>query len=109
MEQRDDYRGNYFLIQVSKNQTFVTKKILSKAMENNFPVLLSFLTNAVCLQVFSAAFDWRDRNDNDVNRFLGNWRRNLIHITKIIQMFACSAIPSDSSSLTNWAAEFYWT
>ena len=57
MEQRDDYRGNYFLIQVSKNQTFVTKKILSKAMENNFPVLLSFLTNAVYLQVFSAAFD----------------------------------------------------
>ena len=57
MEQRGDYRGNYFLIQVSKNQTFVTKKILSKAMENNFPVLLSFLTNAVCLQVFSAAFD----------------------------------------------------
>ena len=30
MEQRDDYRGNYFLLLVSKNQTFVTKIFLVK-------------------------------------------------------------------------------
>ena len=56
MEQRDDYRGNYFLLLVSKNQTFLTKIFLVKPWKT-IPCLAFLSHQSGLFTGVSAAFD----------------------------------------------------